>query len=177
MALPENKVWRDSDVVYVPVWKDNASVPIGNSSKLPYPKPTVEPISVGVIHGIVYKSSYTDADYRNELDAVNTDTWRAWTAGEAWVSRILTDTMNVDLVDIVEVHYIIRCTKRKWEVVFPDIGYVYVDAGVYKSFVDADGIPYIGKLDNAGAEQAVGSNHILRTHAHHPTIAFSALGF
>lgn len=179
MALPEPKVWRDAEVIYAPVWREHdGTTPIQNSAEAPYPKQVIEPVSVGVIHCIAYKA-YTDAHYKNQLNATNAAAWRGWEPGQAWVSRIITnDDLSVGgATNVSEVHYIVRCLETGWDALFADIGYVYIDASSYKPFL-ADGQPYLGKLDGAGGQQAVASDLVINEHQIKRRINFaSELGF
>lgn len=168
------KVWKDSEVVYMPLWKDVNDNPIQNSASMPYPKPIIEPVSVGIIHCELYKSGYTDDDYATELNAVNLAAWRGFEAECAWVSRIIVEPdLSASSGDVVKLHYIVRCCEHGWQLQIPDFGYVYDDSGL-KAFT-ADGVPYIGKLDQSGGVET--GDMLINKHETKRKIAFSSLGF
>lgn len=147
------KVWRDSEVVYMPHWlESDGSTVIMNSADGAFPKPIVEPIAIGVIHGIKWVSSYSDGEFKTQINATNSDGWRGWSAGQAWISRILTEEENINDEDVIKVHYIIRCNEFGWNAHIAQMGYFYKDAGNKAIFDEG-----IGLLDGSGNELALGS--------------------
>lgn len=168
---------RDSEIWFLPVWKDKDGTVIQNTAKGPYPKPLIAPMSVGVIRATVRKSTYTDTNYRDQLNATNSGDWRQWTAGQAWIGRILTKDVNEGGSSLVEVKYTVYCTKLGWKEIAPQLGYYYKDGSNAKVFVDADSLPYLGCLDNSGGKLAVSSDMILKEWSIKDPIDFSVLGF
>lgn len=179
MTLPAIKIWRDSEVVYAPHWKDTSNVVLANSARAPYPTKIIEPLAVGIIHAIKYSTTYSDTDYATELNAVNSVAWRGWQPGQAWVSRIVTEEdMEINgTTGVTQVHYIVRLSEIGWQLSIADLSAVYVASGAFRPFL-ADGSPYLGKLDGSGAQRAVGSDMVMRSHNIKRTINFaSVLGF
>lgn len=129
-------VYRDAEVVYMPRWvEQDGTTVIKNLASKVFPKPHVHPVSVGIIHGIRYPLTYTDTQYQNEIDATNSENWRGWAPGQAWVSRVLTEDDEVNNIPCVKVHYIIRCCRYGWDIDMPSMGFV----GGVPEFVDATG--------------------------------------
>lgn len=151
-TLEEPYVYRRTETMWLPVWKDRDDSPLVSSTDLPLIKPMYEPFAVLCIHGIVYKDSFKDSDIAGLVDRVNADTWRGWGAGKAWISEINTDPENVNNQDVEKVHYVVRCLDRKWSSFAPDIGYQYKSGSSIASFLTTGGVPYIGKLDSDGGE-------------------------
>lgn len=153
-------VYRDAEVVYMPHWvEENGTTVIANLADKVFPKPHVHPIAIGIIHGILYKLTYSDAEFENEINATNAGGWRGWGAGKAWVSRILTENDEVNNIPCVKVHYIIRCNKYGWDINMPSMGFV----GGVPEFVDATG----------AATTTLSASDIRIKHR----IGFGALGF
>jgi hypothetical protein len=117
-------VYRDAEIVYMPHWVDTSLAVIKNTDNKVFPKPHVEPISIGIIHGIRWSTTYSNANYQNELNAINTDTWRSWAPGHAWVSRILTEDEEINGVECTKIHYIVRCNRYGWNITMPQMGFV-----------------------------------------------------
>ena len=168
------KYWRDSEVIYLPHWRrynGTTLEPLVNSADGLFPKPIVKPVAIGVLHFSVWKT-YTDADYKNELNATNSDAWREWEPGQAWVSRIITEDEEVNGVATTRVDYIIRCTEFGWDNDMIQMGYFHKDGTDETAFTTSDGIPYIGTLDAAGAKGAAeNADDMLKRR-----IAFGSLG-
>lgn len=151
----ETRVYRDGEIIYWPHWQSidgESKEPIVNPAGGILPKPMVEPLAVGIIHGHKWVSAYSDAQYKNQLNATNADGWRSWGVGQAWISRIITANEERDGVSVVHIHYIIRCNEYGWKSTMPWMGYFYDDAGDKKAFLTQDDVPYIGLLDAGGAE-------------------------
>lgn len=173
MALNAAYSYRDAEVVYMPHWlKSDGTTVIKNSAGGTFPKPIVEPISIGVIHGFVELATYTDATYKSQLNACNSDTWKSWAPGQAWISRILTEDVEVNGTTGVRVHYIIRCNEFGWNSQIPQFGYYYLDG--------TDKVPFeegIGLLDASGQELAPSAPAVNADIQIKRRIAFSSLGF
>lgn len=139
-------ITRDAEIVYAPHWfQADGTTPIKNSDDKPFPKIIEEQTSVAVIHAIKHKLFYTDAEYHNELNAINIDAWRFWEPGQAWISRILTEDTKVNEINCTKIHYIIRCSRLGYNVHIPQMGIVdgnleFLDAmgEVTSTPVDAD---------------------------------------
>lgn len=169
-------VYRDAEIVYAPHWdKFNGTSlePLINSANGAFPKPIVEVMSIGIIHGIKWVNSYSNTEYKTQLNATNNATWRDWDAGQAWISRIITEDEEVNGVSCVKVHYIVRCNEFGWNTRIHDMGYFYIDGADKKAFLTVDDVPYIGLLD-AGAETStpVASDKQIKRR-----IDFTVLGF
>lgn len=151
MPLPTAKVvHRDSEVIYLPHWKDYNGTPLLTTAGGLYPKPIVKPVAVGIIHVEFWQPSYTDAQYVSQLNATNSGAWKGWPAGQAWISRILTHDEKIEDTDGVWMHYIVRCCELGWDQDFPSMGYYYVTGGDKTAFTTIDGFAYIGQHDAAG---------------------------
>lgn len=169
---------RDSEIWYLPVWRDTTGAIIQNTAKGTYPKPQIEPVSIGVIKATVRKTSYTDANYKTQVNAVNDNTWRDWAAGQAWIGHVRTKEQEEGGVNYTIVRYIVYCCEYGWKSIAPQIGYYYLSGGNPKAFVDADGSPYIGCLDNSGAKLSSATDMILKEWSIKREIDFSTtLGF
>lgn len=170
------EVWRDSEIVHMPVYKNTAGDVLKNSAKSPVVETVIEPVSIGLIHGLVYKN-FSDSDFKTQLNAVNDGIWRGMAAGTCWVSRITTKDYKVNGTAMQQVHYIVRYCEYGWKAVRYDIGYLYNDAGDERCFLDADGYPYVGKLDGAGGKLSISSNPLLIEEDIKREISFSVLGY
>lgn len=157
--------YRTSEIIYMPVWKDHAgNATIINTAKGLYPKPIVEPVSVGIYKCTKWDTNYSDSDFSTELNATNSDTWRGWTARKAWISSIETRPDDVQEISCTRVDYTIRCLEYGWDAIFPDCGYFYKTGSDYKTFVDTDGAPYLGKLNGSGDKATMTANPTINTH-------------
>ncbi len=173
MALNAAYSYRDSEVVYMPHWlQSDGTTVIKNSAGGTFPKPVVEPISIGVIHGFVELATYSDATYKSQLNACNSDTWRGWSAGQAWISRILTENIEVNGTSGQRIHYIVRCNEFGWNAHIPQFGYYYLDGTTKVPFEEG-----MGYLDASGLELTPGSAAVDANIQIKRRIAFSGLGF
>lgn len=148
------KFWQRSEKLWLPVWKDYAGNAISVSSGRPPIKPYFELFSVLVLHFEIFKA-YTDTERKNEIDSLNSATWKGWNQYQAWISEVHTDgSDNIGGQVREQVHYVVRCIKRPdgWRFIHPDIGYIYDDGGNIKSFKSDDNLPYIGNLNGAGGD-------------------------
>lgn len=142
---------RTSEKLWLPVWRDRNDNPIANSFEQLPVKPHYECYAIAVYDIEIFKP-YSDAAFKNEIDSLNSGSWRSWDAYQAWISEIHSDGVDQIGDDTGErVNYIIRCIKRTdgWKFQHPDVGYIYNDGDV-RSFLSTDGFPYIGKLDSGG---------------------------
>lgn len=170
------EVWRDAEIVHMPVYKDNTGAVLRNTAKSPVVETVIEPVSIGLIHGLMYKN-YTDSDFANEINAVNDGEWRGMAAHTCWISRIITSDCEVDGQQTQQVHYIIRYCEHGWKAVRYDMGYYYLDGGEEKCFLDKDEYPYVGKLDGSGGKLGAGAEPLLIEKKIKREISFSGLGF
>lgn len=161
----------------MPLWKDKDGAVIQNSAKGPFPKPQIEPVSVGIIRATVRKASYSDSDYKTQLNSVNDGTWRNWDAGQAWCARIRTKSVNEGGTDYTLVRYIVLCCEHGWKSVTPDLGYYYLSSSNPKVFADSDGYAYLGCMDGSGAKLSSASNMTIKEFSVKRPVSFSFLGF
>ena len=168
---------RDSEIWFMPVWRDKDGAIVQNTAKGPFPKPQIEPVSVGIIRATVRKTSYLDSDYKTELNSVNSGTWRAWTAGQAWCAKIRTKPTTEGGVDYTLVRYVVLTCEIGWKSTVPDFGYYYISSSNPKVFADADGYPYIGCLDGSGGKLSSATDMILKDFSIKRPVSFSFLGF
>lgn len=148
---------RSSQIIWLPVWKNWAGDIAVNSARLLPVMPIYEPVSIAVYHQTKFKT-YSDAEFNAELNALNSDPWANYDPYQCWISEIHTEgpeTIGEYLGETV--HYVIRCIDREdgWRVTIPDCGYNYKDGSDIRSFISADGIPYIGNLDGAGGQSTI----------------------
>ena len=173
-SLPSPVVYRDAEVVYMPQWVlSDGSTYIKNSAGGLHPKPIIEPVAIGIIHGVVYKETYSDASYKNEINATNSGGWKSWGAGQAWVSRIITQEVEVNNIEAQRVHYIIRCCEYGWENNTPQSGFFWLDDDGYKIPFDEGA----GLLDGNGKPLTPGNNPVPSELQVKRRINFSSLGF
>lgn len=171
-ALPDPVVYKDAEIVHMPHWlESDGTTVIKNSAGGIFPKPIVEPISIGIIHGIIHKSTYSDTEYATQLNAINNGNWRGWATGKAWVSRILVEDTTVNNNNAKRVHYIVRCCEYGWNTTIPQMGHFYNDSGK-KAFVGG-----IGLLSSDGTELASEDDPVISDIEIKRPIAFSTLGF
>ena len=142
-------ILRDAEIIPWPHWRNHAGTLIVNTAGGIFPKPIVEDISIGIIHAYKWVTELSDEDYKEQLNATNSSTWREWGPGQAWISRIIERPDNINDNSAVKLHYIIRCNEYGWDVEMPQMGYFYYDGANKKAF-SVDGVPYIGLLDGSG---------------------------
>ena len=153
-ATLQKVVTKDAEVIYWPHWKHYNSgslEPIVNPAGGILPKPMVEPMSIGIIH-VEFWGALSDAAWAEQINSMNSDTWKGFGPGQCWISRILEVIENRNGYDTKKLHYIVRCNKFGWKTGMPWMGYFYDDAGSKKAFKTTDSVPYIGFLD-AGGDQ------------------------
>lgn len=148
-VLGKRQQWRTSEKIWLPAVKDISGNPVTNSAGQIPAKPYYESVSIGVIHIVEFKP-YTDAEYKAELNAVNSGGWKSWNAKQAWISEIHTSgekTIGSDTGE--EVHYVVRCIDRAdgWRLAYPDVGLAFVIPGGFEGFEG-----YIGNLDGSGGD-------------------------
>ncbi len=118
-------VTRSSEVIWLPAWRSADGNPIKTSdNKLPI-MPLMEPVAVAVFHIFKFKP-YSHAQFRYEINGINADPWAGWGQWQAWISKIITNGIEVRGDDTGEmVHYVVRCIDRPygWNVEYPDIAY------------------------------------------------------
>ena len=141
----------DAEVIYMPHWKDASGAAIKNTADAPFPKPIVEPISIGIVHIWKWEASYTGATHKARLNKTNSGSWNGYAQDEAWVSRITAKEEEENGYQRWLVHYIIKCNPFGWKTLIPHMGYFY-DDGDKKGFQTSDGFQYIGFLDGSGNE-------------------------
>jgi hypothetical protein len=150
------KRWRSSEKIWLPLWMDANGSPITNTAgQLPV-KPYHEMYAVGVYHFIVFKA-YTDAQFKAEINALNSVPWKTWPKGSAWMSEIHTSgPITIGTGTGEQVHYVIRCINRPggWTFQHPDVGYTYKSGNELNAFVsDDEKVAYIGNLDGTGGDK------------------------
>lgn len=151
------KQWRSSEKIWLPLWAEADGTPITNSAGLLPVKPYHEIYTIGIYHFIVFKA-YGDAQYRAELDTLNSSGWRTWPKHCAWLSEIHTSgPMQIGNNTGEQVHYVIRCINRPngWLFSHPDVGYTHLEGGDVKAFVsDDDLVAYIGNLNGTSGAKS-----------------------
>jgi hypothetical protein len=168
---------RESEIWFLPVCKDRNGAVIQNSAKGTFPKPRVEPVSIGVIKATVRKENYTDGDFKTQLNATNSGSWRDWAAGQAYIAHIRTWESNEFDTPVTMVRYVVLCCELGWKALTPQLGYYYLDDGKIKVFTDEAGMPYIGNLSNGGGSLAASSDMIIKEWDIKRQIGFGVLGF
>lgn len=146
------KKWRSSEKIWLPVWRDKDGNLIKTSAGFLPVKPLYEQYTIAIYHIVKFKN-YSDADFANEIDTLNSSAWGGFSTHQAWISEIHTDGVKtLGNSEGEEVHYVIRCIRRTdgWKFQMPDVGYVYDDGANIRSFVSQDDVPYIGNLTNTG---------------------------
>jgi len=176
-----SRVWRTSEKIWLPVWRDRNDAVIMNSAKQLPVKPHYECFTIGVYHLKVVKA-LSDSDYRSQLDSLNSSTWHSWPQYCAWISEIHTGgSMTIgDASGVEEVHYVVRCTKRSggWRFHHPQVGYLYKSGSKYKAFSDEEGAPPIGKLNSSGDKLGMDADMVIDFKDVKTEISFSsALGY
>lgn len=137
----------DSEVIYMPHWKDAQGTGLKNSANAPFPKPIVEPISIGIVHVWKWEETFSGAIQKARLNKVNSGTWDGWGQDEAWVSRIIARLEEENGFQRWLVHYIIKCNEQGWRTNMPHMGYFFRDGGEDKAFKTEDGFQYVGFLN------------------------------
>ena len=171
-SLPSPVVYKDAEIVHMPHWlESDGTTVIKNSAGGIFPKPIVEPISIGIIHGIIYKQEYTDAEYVTQLNATNNSAWRGWGEGKAWVSRILVEDTTVNQISAKKVHYIVRCCEFGWNSNMPQMGHFYSDSGK-QAFTGGIGLLAADGTELSSEDDPVNSDIEIKRR-----IAFNSLGF
>ena len=150
-VLGIKKISGTSEKLWLPVEEEFNGTLITNSAGMTFPKPNHELHSVAVYHITEFKG-YSDTDFRNQINALNQDTWNTWQPYQAWISEIhwgYETTIGNDTGFIV--HYVVRCTDRNkgWRFTHHDTGFAYNDGSEITAF---DG--YIGNLNGAGGDGA-----------------------
>ena len=151
--LPSKKT-RSSEKLWLPVWKDRAGAAVANSAGFLPVMPYYEPVAIAVYHFVKF-NTYSDANFRQEIDALNSTVWGGFDPYQAWISEIHSDGVRTLGNSSGEsVHYVIRCIDRTdgWKFLHPDAGLVYDDAGDIKAFKSVDGDPFMGNLDGSGGD-------------------------
>jgi hypothetical protein len=171
MAIKIHSIKYDSEVVWLPIWKDKDGGFIQTKAKTLFPKPRIEAVSIGVIRARVTNSNYTEATWYAQQDTTNSGTWRSFPADTAWASRITFDP------DSKLVEYVIRICKLGWKSVFPECGYVYKSGTKHMSFTDDDDRVYLGFLNSDGDKLEVGETPLLSEVNFKGQISFSTFGF
>lgn len=119
-------VTRSSEVIWLPAWKNSSGAVIKTSDdKLPI-LPLMEPVAVAVYHIFKFKP-YSHSQFKAEINAVNGSNWYGWNAGQAWISKIISNGVELIGSSYGEtVHYVIRCIDRQdgWSVAYPDVSYL-----------------------------------------------------
>jgi hypothetical protein len=140
----------DSEIIYWPHWKREDGTPIANSAGAPFPKPIVEPLSIGIVHIWKWEENFSGAIQKSRLNKVNSGSWNGWGQDEAWVSRITARLEEENGMMRWMVHYIIKCNPYKWTTNIPHIGYFYKQGNNLKAFQTEDEFQYVGFLDSNG---------------------------
>ena len=169
---------EDSEIVYFPHWQywssSTAKANLVNVNGGTFGKPIVEPISIGIVHVIAYDTNWTPAKYKNQLNACNSDAWRSWEPGEAWISRILTNKTEINGVACTRVHRIIRCNEYSWNTGQLEMGYAYRSGTDTIPFSD-EGIP-LGLLRSDGNKATTTTDAARSDKQIKRRISFSGLG-
>jgi len=81
-------VTYDSEVVYWPMWKKTDGTGIKNGAGAPFPKPIVEPISIGIVHVFKWVDAWGGSLLKQQLNKTNDGMWNGYAEDQAWISRI-----------------------------------------------------------------------------------------
>lgn len=166
-------VTKTNERLWLPLWQDADSNPIANDAGLLPIKPHWQLESIGIIKIRVFKA-YSDAQFANENNAINSSSYRGFGAKQCWMNVVnVSEEKTISNDTGYEVDYAILCTDRPegWEFVHPNASYVYDDGSDIKPF-QASGVPYIGNLDGAGNQTAALS---LKTEESRRIIDFSSV--
>lgn len=172
--------WRTSEKIWYPVWKENDGTVITNEAGLIPVKPLFELVAIAVYHIVKFyeTAAYSEATYKAQLNAVNSDTWRSWDPAQAWMSEIhvsheKTLGSGTAAKTGYEVHYVVRCIDRTdgWKVEHPNAGWAYKDSGNYSAFEG-----FIGNLDGSGEDAGVSTTTILTAETKKTTAFTGILG-
>ncbi len=179
-ALFDPEYFEDAEIIYWPHWEywdsgDSSKLKLVNSAGGTFGKPIVEPLSVGIVHVKMYETGWSAAKYKSQLNACNNDSWRSWPAGQAWISRIITEEAQVNGTNCHSVHRIIRCNEYGWNTGQLEMGYFYKEGGDIKPFSD-DGIP-LGLLKTNGDKATSASDVAMTDKRIKRRISFGGLGF
>jgi hypothetical protein len=176
-SLP-SKVRRSTEKIWLPVWRAWNGDPAVNAAGLLPVMPIYEPVSLAIYHITKFKT-YSDSEFKNELNALNSDTWKSFTANQCWISEIHTNGTETKGSSTGEdVHYVVRCIDRTdgWKAIIPNTGYTYKDGTSLKSFISATGQPYIGNLVTSTGAGTAGTTMNIIALSTKKTIAFSSIG-
>lgn len=120
-------VYWDSEVVYMPHWQrfnGTTLEPLLNSASGIFPKPVVQAVCIPICHIIQWKT-LSDAERKDQANATNNTTWHSWEPGQAWVSRIIDESEEVNESNTQRVHYVVKCCEFGWDNTFPQMGYFH----------------------------------------------------
>jgi hypothetical protein len=138
IASKPSIVTRAAEVIWLPAWKERSGTVIKTTDdKLPI-LPLMEPVAVAVYHIHKFKQ-YTDAQFKAEIDAINSGGWRGWGAAQAWISKIFSEGQDQYGESTGElVHYVIRCIDRPdgWKMLYPDVSYLDPEPDVPVTILD-----------------------------------------
>jgi hypothetical protein len=164
LVAQDPTITTSTETIWLPVWKDKNGVTIMNSAKSLPVKPLYEPHACYCYRIEFFRTTYSASRVRGLLDCVNDATYDdAWLAGEAWLSEIATEDIDVDGTMLKQVNVTVRCLPfRKWNTVIPEVGYFYLDSTNYKSMKDSDGGVILGKLNSSGGKLSAGSDLVLK---------------
>jgi hypothetical protein len=129
IAASPSIVTRSSEIIWLPAWHNaNGDVIRTSDDKLPI-LPLMEPVSIAVFHIHKFKP-YGHSQFKAEINALNSSTWYGWTAGQAWISKIISEGLEtIGNTTGETVHYVVRCIDREngWKVEYPDVNYSETD--------------------------------------------------
>lgn len=143
------------EYMWIETPKDINNVGIVDKAKQLPLKPIFVLQAVSVYRFTRHLANYTDANWRDQNNTLNSGGWRSWAAGEAWCScypESLITPLNVNNVDCYRVHYVVKCLRGGWKTKIPEAGYVYLDGSDLKDWLTADNSITIGKLTDAGGK-------------------------
>ena len=155
---------EDGEIIYFPHWQywdtNTTKANLVNVNGGTFGKPVVEPMSIGIVHVVSYDTSWTEAKFKNQNNACNSDVWRDWQPGEAWISRIITSKTEINGVACTRVHRIVRCNEFGWNTQQLEMGYFYMSGTTTVPFSD-EGIP-LGMLQ-ANGDRATSASNVARS--------------
>lgn len=152
---------RDVEFMWLETPQDAEGNSIVDAAKQLPLKPIFALQAVAVYYIEKFVTSYSDQQWREQMNTLNSSTWRSWKRGEAWCSCKPIEGANFNGVDCIKVEYFVRCIQGGWETKIPEAGYVYFDGTDLLDYTTEDGSVTIGKLTEDGDKAAADDDLIV----------------
>jgi hypothetical protein len=157
-----------------------AFIGVVNSAGEPFDPPVMMDIATPVLTFELSKQAFNWLQVADYVNAVNSDNFWGAQPRQFKICQISTPGLSSRSVNQQTVYYYpvtieMKFKRETWDIDVLDAGTYYLDGGAKKAFLTAEGQPYIGRLDGAGAALGIAAADKFKTFRVYAERPFAAL--